>query len=75
MRKVEAFAADFPNALQRAIALDSRILADASAVSSNYTDLVSLAARQAMAGVELTVGPSGSDADVQMFMQDTGSTT
>ena len=48
---------------------------DASAISPNYGDLVALAARQAMAGMELTVGESGTDADVKMFMQDTGSTT
>ena len=67
--------ADFPNALERAKALDARILSDASALSSNYADLVSLAARQAMAGMELTVGQDGSTADVMMFMQDTGSST
>ena len=69
--KVAAFLADFPNALQHATALDARILSDASAVSSAYADLVSLAARQAMGGVELTVGPDGTSSDVKMFVQET----
>lgn len=64
--------ADFPHALQRAIALDNRILFNASAISSDYADIVSLAARQAMAGAELTLGPNGLVADAKMFMQDTG---
>ena len=67
--------ADFPNSLERAKALDARIFSDASAISSNYADLVSLATRQAMAGMELTVGQDGSAANVMMFMQDTGSST
>ena len=69
--KVAAFLADFPNALQRATALDARILSDASTVSSAYADLVSLAARQAVGGVELTVGPDGTSSDVKMFVQET----
>ena len=69
--KVATFLADFPNALQRATALDARILSDASTVSSAYADLVSLAARQAVGGVELTVGPDGTSSDVKMFVQET----
>ena len=70
-----SFVDDYTNALQRAVSLDSRILADADAISDNYGDLVSLAARQAMSGMELTVGQGDPDADVMMFMQDSGAST
>ena len=49
---------------------------DASAISPQYTDLVSLAARQAMGGVEFSVinGTNGSwnTSDVKIFMKDVG---
>ncbi|KIK65807.1 hypothetical protein GYMLUDRAFT_1027401, partial [Collybiopsis luxurians FD-317 M1] len=70
------FMSDASNALQRAIVLDDRIMSDASKISSNLTDLVSLASRQIMAGMEVTVG-IGSDGqmnkfDVLIFMKDIG---
>ena len=48
-------------------------MSDATSISAAYGDLVSLAARQAMGGMELTVGQNATD--VMMFMQDTGSST
>lgn len=77
--QVTFFVQDYPNAVQRSNLLDSRILGDASAVSTHYADLVSLAARQTMAGVEITVGNNGGTdsfdlSDVKMFMKDTGGT-
>ncbi|KAJ7644936.1 hypothetical protein FB45DRAFT_825074 [Roridomyces roridus] len=76
---IDAFVQDFPNARTRALALEQQILTDAGAVSAAYTDLVSLATRQVMAGVEITLPPQGSDgswnfSDVQAFMKDVGAT-
>lgn len=73
-----AFATGYMAALQRATALDKKIQDDASSVSSHYADIVSLAARQAMGGTELTIvqnstGTSDwSTSDVKMFIKDLG---
>ena len=69
------FLQDYLAALQRALALDAQIIGNATSLSPHYGDLVSLAARQAMAGVEVTIGrdsDSGSFnfSDVKMFMKD-----
>lgn len=82
-RQVYHFVADYPNALARATALDQNVLSAAAAVDSSghYADLVSLAARQAMGGTELTIGvksqnvPGSSQwnmSDVKMFMKNVG---
>ncbi|KAK1222654.1 hypothetical protein PQX77_014492 [Marasmius sp. AFHP31] len=73
---VNFFIKDYENAAKRADELDQRIMKDASAISNNYRDLVSLGARQAMAGVEITVA-RGTDkawnmSDVKAFMKDMG---
>ncbi|KAF9039547.1 DUF1793-domain-containing protein [Hymenopellis radicata] len=72
---IDFFLGDFDNAQQRATDLDDKLLSDAKAVSTDYADLVSLAARQALA-VDITVS-HGSDgtfntSDVMTFMRDTG---
>ncbi|KAJ7088044.1 hypothetical protein B0H15DRAFT_295949 [Mycena belliarum] len=74
---IDAFVADFPAARARAIALDQQIMKDATAAGAQaYADLVALATRQAMAGVELTVsltpGGQANASDVQAFMKDVG---
>ncbi|KAK7052731.1 hypothetical protein R3P38DRAFT_2763069 [Favolaschia claudopus] len=74
---IDTFMADFPAARTRALALDQQILQDASAVSAQYADLVSLATRQAMAGIEITLstlnnGSSFNLSDVKAFMKDVG---
>ncbi|KAJ7915217.1 hypothetical protein B0H13DRAFT_2658900 [Mycena leptocephala] len=73
---IDAFMDDFPDAQARAIQLDQQLLRDATAVSQDYVDLVSLATRQAMAGVEITLstGQDGSlnTSDVKAFMKDVG---
>ncbi|KAJ7189656.1 hypothetical protein GGX14DRAFT_484556 [Mycena pura] len=73
---IDAFVVDFPAARDRALALDQQILQDAGAVSQNYADLVSLATRQTMAGVELTVSTNSTGgwdtSDVMAFMKDVG---
>ena len=62
--------------MQRAVAFDTSLTQNATKlVSSQYADLVSLTARQAMAGVELTIGGSNGNwnqSDIQMFMKETG---
>jgi predicted lysophospholipase L1 biosynthesis ABC-type transport system permease subunit len=73
--QIDAFITDFPSARLRALALDQQILQDARAVSQDYADLVSLAARQIMAGIEITVAAEkgGYDrSDVLAFMKDVG---
>ena len=77
--QIDAFVADFPAASQRATTLDNRIRNDAAAISPQYVDLVSLAARQAIGATELTIA-NGTDgkwntSDVKMFMKDVGSSS
>ena len=68
----------YQDALARATALDQKILTAAANVSTHYADLVSLAARQAIGGTELTIGRSTSNptqwnsSDVKMFMKNLG---
>ncbi|KAJ7249889.1 hypothetical protein C8J57DRAFT_1355899 [Mycena rebaudengoi] len=73
---IDAFIVDFASARTRADTLDSRVLKDANAVSQEYSDLVSIATRQAMAGVEITMGKTAdgewNHSDVQGFMKDLG---
>ncbi|KAJ7790494.1 hypothetical protein B0H13DRAFT_1936225 [Mycena leptocephala] len=74
---IDAFMGQFPKAVARATKLDREILQHAGAVSRNYMDLVSLATRQAMAGVEITVSATHGEwdvSDVQAFMKDVGNT-
>ncbi|KIK52995.1 hypothetical protein GYMLUDRAFT_250707 [Collybiopsis luxurians FD-317 M1] len=70
------FMNDASNALQRAIVLDSRIISDANQISPNYADLVSLASRQVVAGMEITVGSDSNGqlnkSDILIFMKDIG---
>ncbi|KAF9075381.1 hypothetical protein BDP27DRAFT_1380628 [Rhodocollybia butyracea] len=70
------FLSDASNALQRAIHLDNKLSTAATSISSNYSDLVSLASRQVMAGLEITigVGPDGqiNKSDILVFVKDTG---
>ncbi|KIK51207.1 hypothetical protein GYMLUDRAFT_181767, partial [Collybiopsis luxurians FD-317 M1] len=67
---------DASSALKRVIELDDQIISDASKISSNYTDLVALALRQVMAGMEITVGTDTNgqvnDSDILIFMKDIG---
>lgn len=74
--QIDSFIADFQNAVSRASNLDDAILQNATAISPQYADLVSLAARQTFGGVEFSVS-NGSDgkwnmSDVKIFMKDVG---
>lgn len=74
--KISAFATDFSNARGRAEQLDARLISAANAISSDYADLLSIAARQVYGATELTIA-KGSDgqfnkSDVMMFMRNIG---
>ncbi|KAF8883854.1 hypothetical protein BD779DRAFT_1443529 [Infundibulicybe gibba] len=77
---ISAFVKDFPNALQRAIDLDQKIMSDASgAISQDYADLVSLSVRQTMGGIDITTS-NGTDgqwnaSDIMIFMKSVGDTS
>lgn len=64
---------DYPNAVQRADALDAALEKNASAISSHYADLVAITARQTMGATELTIGTTENGSfnfsDVKMFMK------
>ncbi|KAF8874079.1 hypothetical protein BD779DRAFT_1630406 [Infundibulicybe gibba] len=73
---IGAFIKDFPNARQRAMDLDQRIASDASSISQDYSDLVSLSVRQTMGGIDITTS-KGSDgqwnaSDIMIFMKSVG---
>ncbi|KAL1945995.1 hypothetical protein VTO73DRAFT_1997 [Trametes versicolor] len=76
---IDDFTARFMQLQQRAVALDDAILGSASKISTQYADLVSLAARQTMGSLDFTVS-TGADgkpnaSDVRIFMKDTSGTT
>ncbi|KAK0481475.1 hypothetical protein IW261DRAFT_1334705 [Armillaria novae-zelandiae] len=72
---IDFFFSDFSDARQRAIDLDNKIMSDARQISNNYVDLVTLAARQALA-VDITVSRDSkgqwNTSDVMTFMKDVG---
>lgn len=65
--------------MQRAVAFDNAVIANASQISRNYSDVVSLAARQTMASLDLTVSLDSdgnvNSSDVRIFMKDIGAGT
>ncbi|KAF5343720.1 hypothetical protein D9758_016510 [Tetrapyrgos nigripes] len=74
---IDFFLQDYDNAVKRADALDSQILADATAASPNnnsYYHLLSLVARQVMAGIDFTFLDKTETglANVKAFMKNTG---
>ena len=78
--QIDAFVQDFSAALDRAQSLDENIINDAGKISSNYVDLVSLAARQVMGSMDITVlqsngGGSLNESDVKIFIKDIGGDT
>ena len=75
--QIDAFVQDFSAASDRAQSLDEKIISDAAKISSNYVDLVSLAARQVMGSMDITVLESDSrgsvdGSDVKIFVKDIG---
>ena len=70
------FLNDFSNASSRAQQLDNKILQNASLVSDDLGDLVSLAITQVYGSMQLTVGTDAhgnlNKSDVMMFMKNHG---
>ena len=67
---------DYSDASSRATTLDNQITQSAQSVSSEYSDLVSLAARQTFGSIDITVS-RGSDgqwntSDAMIFMKNMG---
>lgn len=67
---------DYDAASTRAADLDSAVTQNATLISSQYADLVSLSARQAFGGIEISVS-NGTDgewnmSDVKIFLRDVG---
>ena len=69
---------DFEDANNRAVVLDAKIMSDASKISPQYADLVSLATRQTMGSLDITVLSDAQGnvnaSDVKIFMKDVGTT-
>ncbi|OCH88863.1 DUF1793-domain-containing protein [Obba rivulosa] len=75
---ISDFLINYTTTSQRAQALDSKIQQDALNISSEYADLVSLAARQVFGSIDITIS-KGSDgqwntSDIMIFMKDMGNT-
>ncbi|KAK0208960.1 hypothetical protein DFS33DRAFT_488996 [Desarmillaria ectypa] len=72
---IDFFLSDFSDAKQRAIDLDNKIMSDTRQISDNYADLVTIAARQALA-VDVTVSKDSkgqwNTSDIMTFMKDVG---
>ncbi|KAE9404337.1 DUF1793-domain-containing protein, partial [Gymnopus androsaceus JB14] len=73
---IDSFLSDYPNAVQRANALDQQIMSAAQNISSEYADLVAFGARQALASSDITVAKNSdgnyNTSDVKAFQRDTG---
>ncbi|OSD07070.1 hypothetical protein PYCCODRAFT_1464180 [Trametes coccinea BRFM310] len=73
-KAIETVTGSYPEILQRAIEFDEAIVGNASKISSQYADLVSLALRQTMGALDFTVStnPDGTTnaSDVRVFMKD-----
>ncbi|KAI1795667.1 hypothetical protein LXA43DRAFT_731775 [Ganoderma leucocontextum] len=73
---IDAFTGDYTGAHDRAVALDQKIMSAAAKVSSQYSDIVSLATRQTMSALDITVGTDSSgnlvSDDVKIFMKNLG---
>ncbi|KZT10711.1 uncharacterized protein LAESUDRAFT_643898 [Laetiporus sulphureus 93-53] len=73
---IQTFVSNFPDAQSRAESLDNELMQNASSITSQYSDLISLAARQAFGAIDITV-PKGTDgngdiSDVMIFMKNMG---
>ncbi|KAI1795668.1 hypothetical protein LXA43DRAFT_991596, partial [Ganoderma leucocontextum] len=73
---IDAFTGDYAGAHNRAVALDQKIMSAAAKVSSQYSDIVSLAMRQTMSALDITVGTDSSgnlvQSDIMIFMKNLG---
>ncbi|KAF9007842.1 hypothetical protein BDQ17DRAFT_1350037 [Cyathus striatus] len=69
----------FNDVRSKAVNLDNKILADAGAISSNYSDLISFALRLVFGAMDITIPRDSSGAlntsDVKIFMKDIGASS
>ena len=76
LSKIDAFTNDYAAAHDRAVALDQKIMSAAANISTQYSDLVSLATRQVMSTLDFTVGTDSNGnvvpGDVKVFMKNQG---
>lgn len=74
--QILAFLSDYNDALSRSEALDNQLTSAASGISSEYSDLIALASRQAFGGIDITVsnatGGGWNTSDVMIFMKNIG---
>ena len=77
--QIDAWTTSFSDIQARAIAFDEAVMGNASKVSSHYVDLVSLATRQTLGSLDITVSTDSTGqpnaSDVRIFMKDLGSST
>ncbi|KAI0335016.1 DUF1793-domain-containing protein [Cubamyces sp. BRFM 1775] len=76
---IDEWTTSFSDIQARAIAFDEAVMGNASKVSSHYADLVSLATRQTLGSLDITVSTDSTGqpnaSDVRIFMKDIGSST
>ncbi|KAJ7600907.1 hypothetical protein C8J56DRAFT_1019909 [Mycena floridula] len=72
---IDDFLVDYDDASARASALDEKLLAAASSISLDYSDVIALGARQTLAGVDWTISRTSfgwNMSDSKAFMRQTG---
>ena len=76
MGQIDAFVEDASAASARAVALDTKIMTDAAKISPEYVDLVSIATRQILGSLDITVLGDVQDgvnaSDVKIFVKNMG---
>ncbi|KAI0335017.1 DUF1793-domain-containing protein [Cubamyces sp. BRFM 1775] len=76
---IDDLTTSFADIQKSAIAFDEAIIANASRVSSHYVDLLSLATRQTLGSLDITVSTDSTGqpnaSDVRIFMKDVGAAT
>ncbi|KAF8351347.1 DUF1793-domain-containing protein [Amanita rubescens] len=74
---ISSFMNDYSNALSTARVFDTKLQSDASAISSDYADVVALSVRQAFSAMEITVSKNGDNSwntsDVLVFLKEISS--
>jgi hypothetical protein len=76
-KQVSAFHSDYLTAFDAASILDSRIAADAGAISSTYADICTLSIRQIFGAIELTISKNSdksyNTSDLLLFLKEISS--
>ncbi|KAK2466302.1 hypothetical protein APHAL10511_001944 [Amanita phalloides] len=71
---ISSFIGDYSDALSRARSFDAKLRSDASAISSDYADIVALSVRQAFGAMEITVAKEVvNSSDVLIFLKEISS--